>query len=47
MLKNSEKEKPTKTKDKDDLKSNSKNLKETVDLKDFVKHIRPFEWYGP
>lgn len=36
----------SKAKGKDEVKSNSKSIKETVDLKDFVKHIRPFEWYG-
>lgn len=32
---------------KDDGKSPSKIQPETVDLKEFVRHIRPFEWFGP
>jgi len=32
---------------RDEARSISKGPKETVDLKEFVRHIRPFEWYGP
>ena len=36
----------TKNNKRDDARSISRGPKETVDLKEFVRHIRPFEWYG-
>ena len=46
LNKNKESKGDKKSKQDDAAKSQSKGLKETVELKDFVKHIRPFEWYG-